>query len=123
MAVDGFRFRVGVLGPLTSAEALLDDACEVDADAWRLPSTSRLLDRVPSREGRLRFGDADASGDNDGKDVKTLGDPGFASVLVRPLDAAAPDICDVERLPRTTPFGSIVLRYDAGVYLIICSAK
>ena len=56
------------------------------------PSTKLLDERVASREDRFRRGDADASGDRDGKDVRTFGDPGFASVLVRPLVDAEPEI-------------------------------
>jgi hypothetical protein len=86
MVVEGLRFKVGVSGCRISADALRDGPCEPVFEAWRvfpLPSTRSLTDRVASRDERFRLGDAEASSDKEGKEVKAFGDPGFASELVR----------------------------------------
>jgi hypothetical protein len=91
IVVEGLRVNVGVSGFLTSVDVPREDTCELALDGCLSTRPSMLLftmplaDRVASRDDRFRFGDADASGDNCGKEVKTLGDPVLPSELVRPF--------------------------------------
>ena len=132
IVVEGFRFSTGVSGLFTSAEVLLDEPCDVLPDGCRStrpaepPSPNPLADRVASRDERFRFGDPAASGDSDGKEVSTLGDPGFASELVRPLLDGVAENWDVERLPRM-PLESIsdelMQGHEASKHMIVAAKK
>jgi hypothetical protein len=118
--VEGLRFSGGVSGFQTSADVLRDGPCELAAEPCRdfaLPSTRVLADRDVPRDDSFRFGDADASGDNEGKEVKTFGEAGFASELVRRFPDPAAAIWEVERFVRT-PLGSILFVIDLCVTML-----
>jgi hypothetical protein len=65
-----------------------------------VPSTRLLEDLAASRDDRFLLGETGESGDRDGKEVKTFGDAGTASPLLRLLLEAVLAIWDVERFPR-----------------------
>jgi hypothetical protein len=102
----GLRAWAGVSRWLASVDVFLDDPLELTAEGRRLisspvvPSGRLLVDLVASRDDLFLFGEADKSDVSDGNEVRTLGDPGFASVLLRLLLADVAAMWDVERCPR-----------------------